>query len=285
MSWLSSAIGGIAGLLGQSSANSAQAALQASSEAFQREVLQNRYQWTVQDLRSAGLNPILAVSGGLGSSGAAAPSAPQVGNVGAAAVNGAVAMKQLAQADEVNQSVIAKNNASAQESEAKADYQNLAIRSGLPIAQASNSLASARAYDSQVALNTQRVNESRATVNEITSRVQKTQTEINKLTAEISLLRSRERTEDVNRALKTAEVSLARARTDFNRLQGLQSKASVVYSTALSEKIRLENEWYSGEIGTLRRYAPYVGDIVASGIMGIDNSVQIKDKLKKKFGW
>ena len=56
MSWLP-AVAGFAGSLFSSSAN--QASAQASMD-FQREVLQNRNQWMVEDLRKAGLNPILA---------------------------------------------------------------------------------------------------------------------------------------------------------------------------------------------------------------------------------
>lgn len=56
MGWLS-AIGGIAGTLYQNSQNQASAE---ASMAFQREVLQNRNQWAVEDLKKAGLNPILA---------------------------------------------------------------------------------------------------------------------------------------------------------------------------------------------------------------------------------
>ena len=55
-SWLPG-IAGFAGSLYSSSAN--QASAQASID-FQREVLQNRNQWAVEDLRKAGLNPILA---------------------------------------------------------------------------------------------------------------------------------------------------------------------------------------------------------------------------------
>ena len=53
----------LGGLFGRSNAK--------SSYAFQREFAQNRRQWEVEDLKAAGLNPILAAGG----SGASAPSA------------------------------------------------------------------------------------------------------------------------------------------------------------------------------------------------------------------
>lgn len=63
-----SAIGGIAGGVGSiiGSASSANAAKEAAriSRDWEREKLQNAYQYTVKDLKAAGLNPILAVQNG-----------------------------------------------------------------------------------------------------------------------------------------------------------------------------------------------------------------------------
>ncbi len=62
MGFLSSLIGGVAGLFGANMQNSAQSAMQANAQAFNREVMLNRHQWEVADLKAAGLNPLLSAT-------------------------------------------------------------------------------------------------------------------------------------------------------------------------------------------------------------------------------
>lgn len=83
MSFLGSALApviGLAGsLIGANMQNSASSAFQAQSYAYSKESMQNRHQWEVEDLKKAGLNPILSAnnsSGGVISVGT--PSAAQV---------------------------------------------------------------------------------------------------------------------------------------------------------------------------------------------------------------
>lgn len=62
MSWFT--VGAAAlGLIGSRKANKANAAINDASIAFQREAAQNAHQWEVEDLRKAGLNPILSAGG------------------------------------------------------------------------------------------------------------------------------------------------------------------------------------------------------------------------------
>lgn len=86
-------IGGITGLIGGERANKESAASTAAQIAFQRESLQNAYQWRVADLKAAGLNPMLAfqqsVSGAPGASYTAR-------NVGEDAMRGVSSAGQLA---------------------------------------------------------------------------------------------------------------------------------------------------------------------------------------------
>lgn len=70
MSFLSdvagAAIGAVSGIYGSNQANSAAFEMQANSLAAQKESMQNRHQWEVEDLRKAGLNPILSATNSAG---------------------------------------------------------------------------------------------------------------------------------------------------------------------------------------------------------------------------
>jgi hypothetical protein len=70
MAWGAIAAAGIsaaASILGGREANDATRQSTEAQIAFQREGMQNRYQWTMNDMRRAGLNPILAYQQGGGS--------------------------------------------------------------------------------------------------------------------------------------------------------------------------------------------------------------------------
>ncbi|WNK14965.1 MAG: DNA pilot protein [Microvirus sp.] len=56
--------GGVMDMFGQESANEANRELQASSQAWQEKMRASQYQTAVQDLKSAGLNPMLAYTQG-----------------------------------------------------------------------------------------------------------------------------------------------------------------------------------------------------------------------------
>jgi hypothetical protein len=70
--------------------NTAAAELQEDSQNFQREVLQNSIQWKMEDLKKAGLNPVMAVNNG-GSSASAGIASTQASNVNALASLGTAA--------------------------------------------------------------------------------------------------------------------------------------------------------------------------------------------------
>lgn len=122
-SWLG-ALGGIAGTMYQNSAN--QASAQASMD-FQREVLQNRNQWAVEDLKKAGLNPILA-AGATNSSAQGAQA--QNENPATSAISSAsqanamkLAQRQQENQDKIADSVVDLNTAKAvKEREQAADF-------------------------------------------------------------------------------------------------------------------------------------------------------------------
>lgn len=69
------AVGGILGeSIGASSANSLQRETLDKQMAFNREVMQNRHQWEVEDLKKAGLNPLLSATSPTGT--LSSPGAP-----------------------------------------------------------------------------------------------------------------------------------------------------------------------------------------------------------------
>lgn len=69
MSWLSDTLGSVAGsVLGSAVQNHYNSANAAQANAWNVENYKHRYQWAVDDMRSAGLNPILAATNGIGGS-------------------------------------------------------------------------------------------------------------------------------------------------------------------------------------------------------------------------
>lgn len=84
MSFLGSAAGAIVGGIGEyfgtSSANALQQSLFNQQIGFNREVMQNRHQWEVEDLKKAGLNPLLSATSPTGTLSAPGASAPAKAN-------------------------------------------------------------------------------------------------------------------------------------------------------------------------------------------------------------
>lgn len=76
------------GLINRNSAKQAQN----SSQDFNRDVLQNRHQWEVEDLKAAGLNPILSATNSSGGSGGGSPVVGSMPDLGQA-INSSLAVK------------------------------------------------------------------------------------------------------------------------------------------------------------------------------------------------
>lgn len=118
MSWLSNTLGSVAGsVLGSAVQNHYNSANAAQANAWNVENYKHRYQWAVEDMRKAGLNPILAATNGLGGSisGASAASVgmSDIGSTMNSAKAASAAERQAKNAENLSVSQIEKNVAEA----------------------------------------------------------------------------------------------------------------------------------------------------------------------------
>lgn len=118
MSWLSNTLGSIAGsVLGSAVQNHYNSANAAQANAWNVENYKHRYQWAVEDMREAGLNPILAATNGIGGSisGASAASVgmSDIGSTMNSAKAASAAERQAKNAENLSVSQIEKNIAEA----------------------------------------------------------------------------------------------------------------------------------------------------------------------------
>lgn len=118
MSWLSNTLGSVAGsVLGSAVQNHYNSANAAQANEWNIENYKHRYQWAVDDMRSAGLNPILAATNGIGGSisGASAASVgmSDIGSTMNSARSASAAERQAKNAEHLAISQIEKNVAEA----------------------------------------------------------------------------------------------------------------------------------------------------------------------------
>lgn len=118
MSWLSNTLGSVAGsVLGSAVQNHYNSANAAQANAWNVENYKHRYQWAVDDMRAAGLNPILAATNGIGGSIAGASAASvgmsDIGSTMNSARAASAAERQAKNAEHLAISQIDKNVAEA----------------------------------------------------------------------------------------------------------------------------------------------------------------------------
>lgn len=118
MSWLSNTLGSVAGsILGSAVQNHYNSANAAQANAWNVENYKHRYQWAVEDMRNAGLNPILAATNGIGGSIAGASAASvgmsDIGSTMNSARSASAAERQAKNAEHLAISQIDKNVAEA----------------------------------------------------------------------------------------------------------------------------------------------------------------------------
>lgn len=122
MGILGDVLGAASSIWSSNKANSAAFQMQANSLAAQKEALQNRHQWEVQDLKKAGLNPILSANSGAGGiSGATANvTAPDIAGAINKIANSALAKKQTELAEK--ELDVKQDQANASKLNAAANY-------------------------------------------------------------------------------------------------------------------------------------------------------------------
>lgn len=118
MSWLSDTLGSVAGsVLGSAVQNHYNSANAAQANAWNVENYKHRYQWAVEDMRSAGLNPILAATNGIGGSIAGASAASvgmsDIGSTMNSARSASAAERQAKNVEHLASSQIDRNVAEA----------------------------------------------------------------------------------------------------------------------------------------------------------------------------
>lgn len=118
MSWLSNTLGSVAGsVLGSVVQNHYNSANAAQANEWNVENYKHRYQWAVEDMRKAGLNPVLAATNGIGGSisGASAASVgmSDIGSTMNSAKAASAAERQAKNAEHLAVSQIDKNVAEA----------------------------------------------------------------------------------------------------------------------------------------------------------------------------
>lgn len=114
MSWLSNTLGSIAGsVLGSAVQNHYNSANAVQANAWNVENYKHRYQWAVEDMRNAGLNPVLAATNGIGGSIAGASAASvgmtDIGSTMNSARAASAAERQAKNAENLAVSQIEKN--------------------------------------------------------------------------------------------------------------------------------------------------------------------------------
>lgn len=118
MSWLSDTLGSVAGsVLGSAVQNHYNSANAAQANAWNVENYKHRYQWAVDDMRQAGLNPILAATNGIGGSIAGASAASvgmsDIGSTMNSARSASAAERQAKNVEHLASSQIDRNVAEA----------------------------------------------------------------------------------------------------------------------------------------------------------------------------
>lgn len=123
LAFIGSVIGAVAGIGSTLLQNNSARKERRVANDFTREQLQNQHQWQVEDLKKAGLNPVLSANSGAGTGASHMAPVVGMGSNAAEGVASALALKkQSAEVDAIKQN---EKTAKANESVAKATEKNI----------------------------------------------------------------------------------------------------------------------------------------------------------------
>lgn len=207
---IGAAAGGLASGLGSMFSNEANREINAQQLAFAQSMAHNQYQWKVEDLRKAGLNPMLAVSGPGNT--APIPSMIPMQNIGAAAAQGLASGAQVAQATSAIQ--LQNAQAIAAQAAATASTANAAKTAGVDTDATRQGIVESQARTELMALQGQAT----AAQTHLTgAQIAQTDAMTQKLTAEISNLAA-------SKSLTEAQTTLARLNSAMQGMTNEQFK-------------------------------------------------------------
>lgn len=237
MSWLSDVGGSIAGsIFGSAVQGHYNSAAAAQQNAWNVENYKHRYQWAMEDMRNAGLNPILAATNGIGGSIAGASAAsigmPDIAGNISSARGVSASSKQAKVAENLSTSQIEKNIADAKASSANA---------GLATANTTNAGLQNKILQNDVDFKTKTFD-------------QRVQFEFDRMKAEIDNLHKLGQMYDANSLNATASALRANSAAAFDNVQ--------------TELAGYERDFYKS-LGDLGSDAKVMGPAIGKGVAGV----------------
>lgn len=216
----------LSGLFGSSEADEARA--------FQEKAMKSAMQWKVQDLKKAGLNPILASGMNTSVPGAVIPSVPDLGASLSRGLSTAKENEMLETQMELMRrkvdSEIAVNVATAKNLEASAREATTRTDSGIYEVNVLVQKAIAGTHDSQTKLNLQLAAESMVKIDNLMVQMESLKAEIERTNSAVDLMKK-------EKELKILDMRLIEEKTNTERiLQKLQSAMTE------AERVRTEKE-------------------------------------------
>lgn len=236
MSWLTDTVGSIAGsIFGSATQGHYNSAASAQQNEWNVENYKHRYQWAMEDMRNAGLNPILAATNGIGGSIAGASAAsigmPDIAGNISSARGVSASSKQAKVAEHLSTSQIEKNIADAKSSAANA---------GLATANTTNAGLQNKILQNDVDFKTKTFD-------------QRVQFEFDRMKAEIDNLHKLGQMYDANSLNATASALRANSAAAFDNVQ--------------TELAGYERDFYKS-LGDLGADAKVMGPAIGKGVAG-----------------